>query len=299
LNIDTETLLCAVIGNPVGHSLSPAIHNAAFEAIRANGVYLAFCVSDVSACLQGMRAFPNFRGLSVTIPHKEAVMPCLDDIDPLARHVGCVNTITHRNGRLTGTSTDGLGTLRAFEEAGVDLTGRRILFTGAGGAVRSVAFAMAERARPAKITLLGRSVERLSALVQDLRAGTPTTIEAGTLSSDVEKAVREHDVIVQGTPVGMHGHDEGRSCIPPESLRAEQVVFDMVYRPLKTRLIEDAEATGCTTIWGAEMLVNQAALQFEAWMEMDAPRAVMREALLAALGGPANLRGENGEKERT
>lgn len=299
MNIDTETLLCAVIGNPVGHSLSPAIHNAAFKAVRANGVYLAFCVSDVSACLQGMRAFPNFRGLSVTIPHKEAVMPYLDDIDPLARHVGCVNTITHRNGRLTGTSTDGLGTLRAFEEAGVDLTGRRILFTGAGGAVRSVAFAMAERSRPAKITLLGRSVERLSALVQDLRAGTPTTIEAGTLCSDVEKAVREHDVIVQGTPVGMHGHDEGRSCIPPESLRAGQVVFDMVYRPLKTRLIEDAESAGCTTIWGAEMLVNQAALQFEAWMEMDAPRAVMREALLAALGGPAKLRGENGEKERT
>lgn len=287
MDINTETILCAVIGNPVAHSLSPAIHNAAFEAVRANGVYLAFCVDNVPSCLQGMRALPNFRGLSVTIPHKEAVMPHLDEIDALARHVGCVNTITHRNGRLIGTSTDGLGTLRAFEDAGVNLRGRRILFTGAGGAVRAVAFAMAERARPEKITLLGRSAERLSALVRDLREGTDTPIEAGTLSADVEKAARTHDVIVQGTPVGMHGHDEGRSCIPAETLRSDQVVFDMVYRPLKTRLIQDAEAAGCTTIPGAEMLVNQAALQFEAWMGMDAPREVMRKALLTALGGPA------------
>jgi len=150
-----------------------------------------------------------------------------------------------------------------------------------------VAFAMAERAKPAKITLLGRGAERLSALARDLREGTNTPIEAGALSGGVEKAVQEHDVIVQGTPVGMHGHDEGRSCIPAEALRADQVVFDMVYRPLKTRLIQDAEAAGCATIWGAEMLANQAALQFEAWMEMDAPRQVMRAALLAALGGPA------------
>ena len=285
LNIDTQTILCAVIGNPVGHSLSPTLHNAAFQACGLNAVYLAFHVQNVAACLTGMRALPSFRGLSVTIPHKGAVLPHLDEIAPLAQHVGCVNTITHRDGRLLGANTDGLGTLRAFEEANVSLEGKRILFTGAGGAVRAVAFAMAQQTRPAQITLLGRSPARLEALVRDLRNGTQTPIAAGSLlQEDLAQTVASHDVIVQGTPVGMHGDSEGQSCIPADALRADHAVFDMVYRPLRTKLLQDAEATGCTVIFGTEMLINQAALQFETWMGVPAPRQIMRDALLGALG---------------
>lgn len=281
--IDTHTQLCAVIGRPVGHSLSPAMHNAAFAAAGLNYVYLAFEVEDVPACLAGMRALPNFRGLSVTIPHKLAVMPHLDEIDPMAQRVGSVNTITNAGGRLIGTTTDGLGTLRAFDDAEISIPGKRVLFLGSGGAVRSVAFAFAERAAPAAITLLGRTPANVEALAGDLRAATPVPIAAGTLADDLAAALTSHDIIVQGTSVGMHGHDEGTSIVPAECLRPEHAVFDMVYRPLKTRLIQDAERVGCRVILGLDMLVNQAVLQFETWTGVPAPRDVMRTALLNAL----------------
>lgn len=285
MNIDTETLLCAVIGNPVAHSLSPAIHNAAFEALGINAAYLAFHVTDVAACLTGMRALPSFRGMSVTIPHKEAVMPFLDEIDPLARRVGCVNTVTNDHGRLKGMTTDGPGTLRAFQEAGVDLRGRRLLFTGAGGAVRAVAFAMAGHSEPAAITILGRNPERMQTLAADLRDATGVPVECGALGEDAGEIVTRHDVIIQGTPIGMFGHGEKQSCIPAAALESRHVVFDMIYRPLETQLLADARRAGCTLISGTEMLVNQAAIQFETWTGSEAPRDVMRSALLTALSG--------------
>ncbi len=283
VKITTETQLCAVIGNPVAHSLSPAMHNAAFQAAGLDYVYVAFRVEDVKGCLEGMRALPGFRGMSVTIPHKTAVMPHLDEIDALARQVGCVNTITNDAGRLKGTVTDGVGTLRAFADAGVSLEGRRVLFLGAGGAVRAVAFAMAGMAGVAGITVLGRSRSRLDSLVNDLRCAVSTPVGAGSLDTDIDAALRTHDVLVQGTPVGMFGHDPGSSCVPREGLRREHVVFDMVYRPLKTRLIEDAEAAGCAVILGLEMLLQQAVLQFETWTGTTAPHEAMRAALLAEL----------------
>jgi len=279
VKIDAATQLCAVIGNPVAHSLSPAMHNAAFAALKLNYVYVAFCVEDVEGALAGMRALPSFRGMSVTIPHKEAVMPHLDEIDSLARHVGCVNTITNVAGCLRGSITDGTGTLRAFEEAGVALEGKRVLFVGAGGAVRAVAFAMAEQSRPAVITLLGRTRSRVEALARDLREASATPVSVGDMMTDMDKAMAEHEVVVQGTPLGMFGHETDRSSVPVELLRPEQVVFDMVYRPLKTRLITAAEQAGCKVVLGLEMLVHQAALQFELWTGVRAPLDVMREAL--------------------
>lgn len=279
VKINSATQLCAVMGNPVAHSFSPALHNAAFEALKLNYVYVAFRVEDVAGALTGMRALPTFRGMSVTIPHKVEVMRYLDEIDPMARHVGCVNTITNEHGRLFGSITDGVGTLRAFEEAGVSLEGRRVLFAGAGGAVRAVAFAMAEKARPAGITILGRTRSRVETLVRDLQAASATPITAGDLAAGIPGAMATHDVVIQGTPLGMFGHETDQSSIPVEYLRPEQVVFDMVYRPLKTRLIEAAEAAGCKVVLGLEMLLHQAVLQFESWTGVRAPEEVMRAAL--------------------
>lgn len=280
--IDAATQVCAVIGNPVGHSLSPAIHNAAFEAAGLNYVYVAFRVEDVGACLTGMRALHGFRGLSVTIPHKQAVMPHLDAVEPMARRVGSVNTVTNDGGRLVGSTTDGPGTLRAFADADVALEGRRALFLGSGGAVRAVAFAFGELARVRRITVLGRTQAKVEALTDDLRAAVTAEVRAGSLTDDLEAALADHDVVVQGTPVGM-APDTETSCVPAHALRSDHVVFDMVYRPLKTRLLRDAEAAGCVVIPGVEMLVNQAVLQFETWTGVAAPRDVMRETLLAAL----------------
>jgi shikimate dehydrogenase len=282
MQIDTSTQLCAVIGNPVAHSLSPHLHNAAYQAAGLNFVYMAFQVSDVKACLDGMRSLPNFRGLSVTIPHKVAVMDHLDEIDAMAAHVGSVNTITNEDGRLIGSTTDGPGTLRAFDEAGVSLDNKRVLFLGTGGAVRAVAFAVAEQSGADSVTILGRTQGNVEALVRDLSEGTDGSKTGGSLESDLQEAVASHDVIIQGTPVGMAPDDS--SLVPAALLRSDQVVFDMVYRPMKTRLLREAEAAGCTTVLGIEMLINQAALQFERWTGAACPTEAMRSAALSALG---------------
>lgn len=280
--IDAQTRLCGVIGNPVGHSMSPAIHNAGYEALGLNVVYLAFEVEDVAPCLDGVRALGNFAGLSVTIPHKAAVIEHLDELDPMAERVGSVNTISKVEGRLIGSTTDGPGTLRAFEGAGVELSGKRVLFVGSGGAVRAVAFAMAEAA-VAEIVVLGRTPANVETLTGDLRAATQPEIRAGNLEQDLLPSIARADVLIQGTPMGMAGPDEGKSPIPPDAIRAEHVVFDMVYNPLETPLIRDAKAAGARTILGIEMLVHQAALQFEGWTGESAPVDVMRAAAVTRL----------------
>ncbi len=278
--IDTSTQLCAVIGNPVEHSLSPAIHNAAFASAGLNYVYVAFRVEDVRGCLMGMRALEGFRGMSVTIPHKLAVMEHLDEIDPMAQRVGSVNTIVKEGGRLIGSTTDGPGTLRAFADAGVSLEGKRVLFLGAGGAVRAVAFAMVELAGVASLTILGRTASRVESLADDLRVHSHVEIGTGPLSEGLAQTVAEHDVIINGTPTGMYPSSIDETLVTAEMLRPDQVVFDMVYRPLRTRLLQEAQQAGCRTIEGIEMLLNQAVLQFELWTGVTAPYAAMRQAVV-------------------
>lgn len=281
----SETKLCAVIGNPVRHSLSPAIHNAAFEAKGLNYTYLAFEVEDLGASLSGMRVLRGFRGMSVTIPHKIAVMEYLDEVSSNAQNVGSVNTITNENGKLVGTTTDGPGALRAFAEAKVDLAGRRVLFVGAGGAVRAVAFAMAEQAKIEKLTILARRTIQVDELVRDLSRRTNADVSGGDLGKEVVRATAQHDVIVQGTPMGMAPDSLEESAVPPECLRSEHVVFDMVYRPARTRLVQQAQEVGCTIIPGVDMLIFQAALQFEIWTGHPAPIEAMRAAVLKELTG--------------
>ncbi len=280
--IDAHTQLCAVIGNPVEHTLSPAMHNAAFVTLGLNYVYLAFRVEDVAGCMVGMRALSSFRGLSVTIPHKMAVIPFLDEIDTEAQFVGCVNTITKVKERLVGSATDGSGTLRAFAEAGVSLEGKRVLFLGSGGAVRAVAFAFAQYGKLKGLTILGRTFSKTQRLAEDISTRTGLNVVTGGLSKDLEALVPDQDIIVQGTPIGMYPNADD-TCLPAELLHPNQVVFDMVYRPLKTRLIREAESKGCKTILGLEMLVHQATLQFEKWTGCAAPVDIMRQAALDVL----------------
>ncbi len=282
--IDADTGLCGVIGHPVGHSLSPHLHNAAFAATALNYVYLAFDVVDVAPFLAGMRATPSFRGLSVTIPHKLAVIPHLDSLEPLAKKIGSVNTITNEDGKLIGSTTDGMGAVRAFDQAKIDLTGRRVLFLGSGGAVRAVAFTMADRCSVGKITILGRTPENATRLAEDIRQGTGRPVASGNLSTDLRKAMDEHEIVIQGTPIGMGGEQEGESCVPRETISSEHVVFDMVYRPHRTPLIADAEAVGAAVIHGIDMLIHQAALQFERWTGKPAPLTAMRAAIREKLG---------------
>lgn len=282
--IDAKTQLCAVIGNPVEHSLSPAIHNAAFEALDLNYVYTAFKVEDVAAAMSGFRALENFRGLSVTIPHKVAIMQYLDEIDEVTRNIGSVNTVVKEGGTLRGTSSDGPGALKALTDYGIDIGGRQVLVLGSGGAARAVTFTLATSAKPPDLTILGVVPRELERLVRDLRDKTPACIAGENLDkSSLPERVKQADIIIHCTPVGMHPNVDD-TLITRDFLRRGQAVFDIVYNPRITRLLTEAEAAGCATIPGVEMFVNQAVVQFELWTGQRAPVNVMRKVVEESLG---------------
>src|SRR5512139_2082069 len=167
-DIGPKTKLCAVIGDPVGHSMSPAIHNRAFAELGLDYVYVAFRVTDVGAAVHGMRALENFRGLSVTIPHKVSILRHLDDVTDVDRRIGSVNTVVNDGGRLTGFGSDGAGALQALSDAGVKLAGKTVTILGSGGAARAIAFTLAAKARLKAIQLLGVLELELKALTRDL-----------------------------------------------------------------------------------------------------------------------------------
>lgn len=282
-SITSSTKLCAVIGNPVGHSLSPAIHNAAFNDKNLDFVYLAFQVEDLKSALAGMRALNNFRGMSVTIPHKIEAMKYVDEIAEVDRSIGSINTIINKDGKLIGLGTDGLGALKALVDAGVVLDGKSVLMLGAGGAARAIAFTLARNTKLSKLTLLDINEAFVEELTADLQAGTDACIESDALNDgSLAQAMAHADVIINCTPIGMHPR-EGVSLVPVELFRSGQVVFDVVYTPLETKLLADARSRGLSTISGVEMFINQAALQFEYFTGVEAPVDVMRKVVLEKL----------------
>jgi len=282
-SIRTSTRICAVIGNPVAHSLSPALHNAAFDALDLDFVYVAFRVEDVKSALAGMRAMENFRGMSVTIPHKIEAMQYLDEIAEADRAIGSINTIINEKGRLIGLGSDGPGALKAFVDAGVSLDGKNILMLGAGGAARAIAFTLALKTGVTKLTILDINEGMLHGLATDLKAGTHVCIESAKLSdSSIAKALEQADVIINCTPIGMHPK-EGVSLVPVDYFRPGQVVFDVVYTPLETKLLADARSRGLKVISGVEMFINQAVLQFRHFTGVDAPVEVMRRVVMERL----------------
>ena len=283
-SITNNTRLCAVIGNPVGHSLSPAIHNAAFDELGLDFIYLAFQVEDVKSALAGMRALRNFRGMSVTIPHKIEAMKHVDEIAEVDRSIGSINTIINDNGRLIGLGTDGPGALKALVDGGVELDGKNVLMLGAGGASRAIAFTLARNTKLAKLTLLDVNEPLLQGLTADLRAGTAARIESEVLTeSSLARAMGDADVIINCTPIGMHPKEDA-SLVPAGLFRPGQAVFDIVYTPLETKLLADARAAGLKVISGAEMFINQAVLQFREFTGVDAPVEVMRRVVMERLG---------------
>lgn len=282
--IGTSTQLCAIIGNPVGHSLSPAIHNAAFSALDLDFVYVAFQVEDVAAALAGMRALDNFRGMSVTIPHKIEIMKHMDSIPDVDRHIGSINTVIKEGNRLEGFGTDGPGALKSIVDAGVDPAGSNVLMLGAGGAARAIAFTLAQKANLESLTLLDINEEMLHQLSSDLRNGTKAAVFSEKMTEQsVAATMLKADIIIHCTPVGMHPKVDA-SLVPKELFRTGQVVFDVVYNPFETKLLAEAKACGLKTIPGVEMFINQAVLQFERFADADAPVDVMRRVVMEKLG---------------
>jgi shikimate dehydrogenase len=281
--ISPATRICAVIGNPVGHSLSPALHNAAFDELGLDFVYVAFRVEDLKSALAGMRALENFRGMSVTIPHKIEAMRYVDEIAEADRHIGSINTIINENGKLIGLGTDGPGALKALVDAGVEIAGKNVMMLGAGGAARAIAFTLALKTSLAKLTILDINEAMLAGLAADLKAGTSARIEAEALTDgSISRAMADAELIINCTPIGMHPK-EGVSLVPIDFFSPGQAVFDVVYTPLETKLLADARSRGVKTISGVEMFINQAVLQFRRFTGVDAPVEVMRRVVMERL----------------
>ena len=267
--IDQNTTLYGVVGCPIHHSMSPTMHNAAFSARGLNSVYLAFETKDIDGCLKGMKAL-GLKGMSVTLPHKSAVIPLLDEVDGLAKQIGAVNTIVNDEGRLIGYNTDAVGALEALEEK-IELSGKTCLIIGAGGAARAIGFILKERG--VHLTISNRSTERGEELAGFLECSfVPLK----------EMEVVQADLLIQTTPVGMYPHD-AQCIISPNALKGGMVVMDVIYNPLETRLLKMAEDRGCLVINGLDMFIHQGAEQFRLWTGIKAPVDNMTQAVKEAL----------------
>lgn len=283
--LSPATQLCGIIGNPVAHSMSPTLHNRAFSELGLDYVYLAFRVDsgNVGRVLNGMRVMDNFRGLSVTIPHKVEVVSCVDDISEADRGIGSINTIINDNGRLRGLGSDGPGARQALLDNGLQPAGSRVVIIGTGGAARAIAFDLAFNAKPEKLILMGVIKEELSQLTRDIAEKTDVAID-GVLIDDasLSRVVSESTILINATPVGMHPK-VNQSVVPSQLLHSGLGVMDIVYNPLSTKLLSDAKKQGLITVSGLEMFVNQAVIQFESWTGCVAPKEAMREVVLQKL----------------
>lgn len=274
MQIDGSTKVYGIIGNPVAHSKSPVMHNSAFAALGENRIYVPLPVTDVAAALQGLRGL-GLWGASVTIPHKEAVIPLLDSVDPLAGRIGAVNTIkvveTAGCRQLHGCNTDWIGANRALAER-IEPAGKRVTVLGAGGSARAIGFGLRETG--AVVTLCSRTEKRGRALAADLGCDWYGLADIADLHGDI---------LINATSVGMQPDVDG-TLVQQQLLGGYTVVMDIVYAPLKTRLLREAEAAGCMVVNGLEMLLYQGVAQFELWTGRPAPVDIMHKALLAATG---------------
>lgn len=267
--IDAQTEIYGIIGNPVRHSLSPTIHNGAFLRMGLNAVYLAFEVKNLKEAISGIRGL-GIRGVSVTIPFKTKVIPFLDNVEGVAGKIGAVNTIVNDGGRLIGYNTDWRGALEALEEK-VDLKGKKVVLLGAGGAARAIGFGLRERG--SEIIIFNRSSDKGKDLAKEL---------GGIYRPFSSIEGLEANVLINATSVGMYPHDE-KSPLPKEVLKEGMIVMDIVYQPLRTKLLREAEQQGCQTIDGLEMLAYQGAAQLDIWTGKRPDLGQIKEDLRQAL----------------
>jgi shikimate dehydrogenase len=282
--ISGKTKICALIGDPIEHTISPVMHNAAFKKLGLDYFYLPFRVrsEELPQAVDGLRAL-NIQGFNVTIPHKVTIIPRLDGLDPLAEKIGAVNTVVNTDGNLRGYNTDAAGFLQPLLERGIEPGGKDVVVLGAGGAARAIAYILAEK--DAHLTILNRQLELdwAEELAQRIFHDFEKEVRVFELSFEyLATALEGADILINATSVGMSPHSQ-ESPVPAELLRSELVVFDIVYNPVRTKLLKEARAAGARTIEGIDMLVWQGALAFEKWTGQTAPFDVMRKEAFKAL----------------
>lgn len=290
--IDGHTQLLGVFGHPIGHSLSPIMHNALLQAQGIQAVYLPLHTTPehLSAAIAGFRAL-EFVGANVTLPFKEPVAKLVDELTPISSFMGSVNTLFWKGDKLCGTTTDPYGALQNLVEHNVNPAGRHVALLGNGGASRAIAFALLSPpaiphcGAPASVTIFGRDARKLAILEADLRAAGlgETPVLRTALFDAFPELSKSVDLVINGTPVGMAPNSE-ESPLPVHALHTGMVVYDIVYAPMETRLLRDAKQAGCKTVGGIGMLIHQGALSFEHWFPGKSNVQIMRAALYAHLG---------------
>jgi len=279
--ITGKTKVTGVIGDPIEHSLSPIMHNAAFNHLNLDYVYVAFHVKKGKAkeAIEAMKTF-KIKGLNVTIPHKIDIIDYIDKIDETAKLIGAVNTLKLEKGEVWGFNTDGLGCIRALEEI-TSLKDKNVLILGAGGASRAVAFQLISE-NIENLYILNRTPKKAEKIAEDIKTNTGTRIFAGGLEHLKEK-IKNADILIHTTPVGMHPKTDEKPLITAEMMHKNLIVKDLVYNPPKTTLLKEAEKAGAKTISGIKMLVYQGAESFKIWTGQKAPTTIMEKAILEAI----------------
>lgn len=290
ISVDGSTKVCGLFGDPVEHSLSPAMHNAAFKAMGLNYIYVPFRVKPekLREAVRAVKAL-GLVGVNITVPHKETILPHLDRVSREARLVGAVNTVVNRGGVLEGYNTDGSGFIAALrEEIGFDPAGKVAVVLGAGGAARAVVVHLV-LAGADLVGVANRSHGRARSLAGEVAARTGSRVEAVPWPEKgdgaFQKLVMNADLIVQATPVGMYPKVEECLPFPFELLRSGQVVCDLVYNPPQTAFLKRAKDRGAVAINGLGMLIHQGAQAFQIWTGRTPPVELMREVLRKSLYG--------------
>jgi shikimate dehydrogenase len=283
-SVSGKTKICGLIGDPVAHSMSPAMHNAAFRELGLDYIYVPFRVKskDLGKAIAGMRAL-NIRGLNVTVPHKVTVVQFLDKLDQLSEKIGAVNTIVNDDGVLTGYNTDATGFLEALLAREIQPKGKRAVILGAGGAAKAISFILADKG--ARLTILNRQLELdwAKELARRISQAFPQEVKALELSREnLSVVLKKADILVNATSVGMTPL-VNETPVPASLLHPGLIVYDIVYNPKKTRLLKEAEAVGATTIGGVDMLVWQGTLAFEKWTGRKAPVELMKREVVKLL----------------
>lgn len=278
MKIGGKTKVVGIFGHPVRHSLSPAMHNAAFEYLNLDCCYVPFPVhpDHLERAVQGIRAL-SLVGVNVTVPHKEKVMALLDKIDEEASFIGAVNTIKNDSGRLTGFNTDGRGFMQSLAEAGIEVRDKKVLIIGTGGAARAIGYYLCKEA--SKVQLFDVETPKAEALAKHLygvkqNAGT---IDAASMKSG--EFMAGMDIIINATPLGLKHGDP--SPVDMSLIKKEHVVCDLIYK--ETPILRAAAEKGCKTMHGLGMLLWQGVFAFEIWTGIKAPVEVMKEALIQGM----------------
>ena len=271
-----------IIGDPIDHSLSPAIHNAAFTTLGLNCSYIAFRVqeSQLKNSIDSLRAI-NIGGFNVTMPHKVTVLNYVDRPDKIVELVGAANTVNNEGGKFYAYNTDVSGFIEPLHQRKIDLNGYEVLILGGGGAARAVAVALSQEKGVSKINIFNRDSNRSTNLANVInKLGIKTNIIS---HNDMQKIAFRSNLIINTTPLGMKNEE---SLIKSSSIRKESIVYDIVYKPIETKLLENAKTAGAQVIYGYEMLLEQAIASFKIWFRIDPPIESMKKVLFGMFGEP-------------